>query len=150
MKNKFESMGLMVDCSRNAVLNVESIKKLIDLMNIMGYDSLQLYTEDTYEVEGEPYFGYKRGKYSINEIQEIDEYAKSKNVKLIPYLWYFSPFAILKPLYSCSRSINLVIWCVRVILPRQIRLSALFTPSGARPLLPPIITLSVEPPLSRS
>ena len=33
-------------------------------------DSILTYTEDTFEVENEPYFGYKRGKYSIEEIKE--------------------------------------------------------------------------------
>lgn len=40
----------MVDCSRNAVLLVKSAKNLLRKMALMGYNMLQLYTEDTYEV----------------------------------------------------------------------------------------------------
>ena len=50
----------------------------------MGYNSVMLYTEDTYEVEGEPFFGYMRGRYSIAEMQELDEYAANMGIELIP------------------------------------------------------------------
>ena len=43
-----------------------------------------LYTEDTYEVEGEPYFGYFRGRYSVQEMQELDAFANSIGMTLIP------------------------------------------------------------------
>ena len=36
-----------------------------------------LYTEDTYEVDNEPYFGYMRGRYSADELRELDDYAYS-------------------------------------------------------------------------
>lgn len=77
-------IGLMLDCSRNAVMTISMIKKFIDIMKKMGYTSLQLYTEDTYEVEKEPMFGYLRGKYTKDELKEIDAYAKSRSVELIP------------------------------------------------------------------
>jgi hypothetical protein len=83
MKN-FKTFGAMLDCSRNAVLKVESVKKMIDYLSAMGYNALELYTEDTFEVKGEPYFGYLRGRYSGEEIKEMDAYAKTKGVELIP------------------------------------------------------------------
>lgn len=79
-----KKFGTMLDCSRNAVLNIESIKKYIDILSKIGYNSLMLYTEDTYEVNNEPMFGYLRGRYSKEELKEIDSYAKSKNIELIP------------------------------------------------------------------
>jgi hypothetical protein len=42
-----------------------------------------LYTKDTYELPDEPYFGYMRGRYSKEEIQEIDAYAKRLNIEVI-------------------------------------------------------------------
>ena len=77
-------IGLMLDCSRNAVMTISMIKKFIDIMKKMGYTSLQLYTEDTYEVEKEPMLGYLRGKFTKDELKEIDAYAKSRSVELIP------------------------------------------------------------------
>ena len=80
-KNYF---GVMLDCSRNAVMKVDALKKFIDDLVLMGYNMIELYTEDTYEIEGEPLFGHFRGRYSINELKEIDEYASSKGVEVIP------------------------------------------------------------------
>lgn len=83
MKN-FDTFAFMVDCSRNAVLNVDSLKRLIRLLKKMDYNALMLYTEDTYEVIDEPYFGYLRGRYSVSELKEIDSYAKENGIELIP------------------------------------------------------------------
>lgn len=80
----YDNLGIMLDCSRNGVLKVETVKRFIELMSAMGFNSLQLYTEDTYEVEGQPYFGYKRGRYSNEEIKEMDVFAKNHGVELIP------------------------------------------------------------------
>ena len=65
----FKTMGVMLDCSRNAVMTVNSVKRYIRLLAATGYDVLMLYTEDTYEIKSEPFFGYMRGKYSIEEIK---------------------------------------------------------------------------------
>lgn len=80
----FKSLGVMLDCSRNAVLKVSAVKKYVRLLACMGYDTLMLYTEDTYELDGEPYFGYLRGRYSKSELKEIDGYAKIFGVELVP------------------------------------------------------------------
>lgn len=77
-------MALMLDCSRNAVTNIKTVKKHIDLLEKMGYTSLMLYTEDTYEIMDEPYFGYLRGRYSKEELKELDAYALKHNIELIP------------------------------------------------------------------
>lgn len=74
----------MLDMSRNGVMLLEKVKEYIDLLSKMGYNSLMLYTEDTYEVENEPYFGYLRGRYTEKEIIELDRYAQSKGIELIP------------------------------------------------------------------
>lgn len=81
---KFRRFGTMIDCSRNAVMQVDSLKKWIDLTADLGYNNLLLYTEDTYEVDGEPYFGHLRGRYSKEELKEIDDYAFSKGMEVIP------------------------------------------------------------------
>jgi len=82
--NKKEYFGIMIDCSRNAVISIDALKKFIDLMEKMSYNTLMLYTEETYEIKGEPYFGYLRGHYTGEEIREIDAYCASKNIELVP------------------------------------------------------------------
>lgn len=76
--------GIMIDCSRNAVMNVATIKKWVDLLKRMGYDTLMLYTEDTYEVDHQPYFGHQRGRYTKQELKELDAYCVKKGIELIP------------------------------------------------------------------
>ncbi len=80
----FEKKGLMVDCSRNAVPTVETLKKLADIMAAMGYNTLMLYTEDTYEIDGQPYFGYMRGRYSVKELKDIDKYCMDRGIECVP------------------------------------------------------------------
>lgn len=80
----FRRFGTMLDCSRNAVMNVNSIKKWIDITADLGFNTLMLYTEDTYEVDGHPYFGYMRGRYTQEELKEVNDYAADKGMELIP------------------------------------------------------------------
>ena len=80
----FNSLGVMFDCSRNAVLKVSAVKKYVRLLACMGYDTLMLYTEDTYEIESEPYFGYLRGRYTKAEIREIVDYARVFGIEVVP------------------------------------------------------------------
>lgn len=81
---EYNNLGLMADCSRNGVINVNTTKKLIRHMALMGYNMLQLYTEDTYELEGQPYFGYMRGAYTKKELIELDKYASAFGIELVP------------------------------------------------------------------
>lgn len=76
--------GTMLDCSRNAVMTVDSVKQWIDITADLGYNMLMLYTEDTYEIKNQPYFGYMRGRYSITEMKQINAYCASKGMELIP------------------------------------------------------------------
>ena len=76
--------GVMLDMSRNGVMKVDALKKYVDYLSLFGYNMLELYTEDTYEVDGELYFGYLRGRYTKQEMKEIDAYCKSKGIELIP------------------------------------------------------------------
>ena len=61
----FRRFGTMLDCSRNAVMTVEALKRWIDLTADLGYNTLLLYTEDTYEIEGE------RSEEHTSELQSL-------------------------------------------------------------------------------
>ena len=80
----FSLNGIMLDCSRNAVANMETVKKMVRQLALMGHNTLMLYTEETYEVEGHPYFGYFRGRYTVEELKEIDDYAYEYGVEVVP------------------------------------------------------------------
>ena len=70
-KTDFKRFGLMMDMSRNSVMNMPSLKKLIPALADMGYNFIMLYTEDTYEIPEEPYFGHFRGRYTQAELKDF-------------------------------------------------------------------------------
>ena len=76
--------GVMADCSRNSVLKVESVKQLLCIQASLGMRTLMLYTEDTYEVPEYPYFGAYRGRYTKEELRQIDEYADALGIEVVP------------------------------------------------------------------
>lgn len=79
----FTTFGIMLDCSRNAVMTVDHVKRWLRQLVLMGYNMAMLYTEDTYELPGEDYFGYLRGRYSAEDLREIDAYAAKLGVEMI-------------------------------------------------------------------
>jgi hypothetical protein len=68
---KFETVGLMIDVSRNAVMSIEGWRRFLPLISEMGYNAIFLYMEDVYEVIDEPFFGYMRGRYTLSELSEL-------------------------------------------------------------------------------
>ena len=84
MANKFKNFGVMIDVSRNAVIKVDTFKWYLPILKKMGYNCVFLYAEDTYSVEGEPYCGYMRGRYTAEEMRELDEFASGIGVEIIP------------------------------------------------------------------
>ena len=82
--NCFDNLAVMVDCSRNAVRKVETLKKFMHHISQLGYNGIWLYMEDVYEIPEEPYFGHQRGRYSQSELREITAYARELGLKCIP------------------------------------------------------------------
>ena len=79
---RFDRIGVMIDVSRNAVLLLQTVKILLVHLALMGVNRVILYAEDTYEVEGEPFFGYFRGRYSQEEMRQLDEWADALGVEM--------------------------------------------------------------------
>lgn len=80
----FTMNGTMFDTSRNAVMKPEHVKYLFRVMSLMGMNTFMLYTEDMYEVPERPYFGYMRGRYTEDELRDLDAYALKLGIELIP------------------------------------------------------------------
>jgi len=83
-KAKYEILCPMVDCSRNAVLNMDAAKEFMVHLAIMGFNGMMLYTEDTYEIPEYPYFGHLRGKFTVEELKELDAYGEKMGIEVIP------------------------------------------------------------------
>lgn len=80
----FEKRGFMLDCSRNAVATPDKVKSMIRTLARLGMNQLFLYMEETYQISGHPYFGTYRGRYTKDELKELDRYGALFGIELIP------------------------------------------------------------------
>ncbi len=81
----FHMNGTMFDVSQsNTLMTVEHVKFLLRRMALMGLNMIMLYNEDNYEIEGWPYFGYMRSRFTASDIREIDDYAFALGIEQIP------------------------------------------------------------------
>ena len=79
-----ETFGVMLDLSRNAVMSIPTFKEYLTYLHKMGYNCVYFYNEDCYEIPEEPYFGYLRGRYTVAEMKELDAFAASLGIEIIP------------------------------------------------------------------
>lgn len=79
----FETLGIMLDVSRGMVMTVEHLKMWLRRIALSGCNLVMLYTEDVYELDDEPFFGYMRGAYTLEELREIDDYASSLGIEMV-------------------------------------------------------------------
>lgn len=77
-------LAAMLDVSRNSVYTLPMLKRFLCQLAFLGYTACYLYMEDTYELPGYPYFGYRRGRYTVAEQKELDDFAYSLGIELIP------------------------------------------------------------------
>ena len=87
-----KDLGYMVDCSRNAVIRLPQLKKMIRVLALMGYTYIGLYMEDTLSVKEEPYLGYMRGAMTPSELKEADAYAQQFGMEIRPYIQTLAHF----------------------------------------------------------
>ena len=87
---KFENLSALIECASGVTPTVDSVKRYIDLLSEMGYNKLYLGMADSYKIEGEPYFDYKRGGYSVEMLKEMDSHAKEKGIELVAQIHVLS------------------------------------------------------------
>lgn len=80
---KFETYGVMIDLSGGAVFKIDYLKDIILKLALLGVNQVWLYVEDNYYIENEPFFGYLRGRYSKQDLRELDSYAHTLGVELV-------------------------------------------------------------------
>lgn len=82
---QFATAGAMFDVSQgNAVIAPARVIDLLKTMAVMGLNMIMLYAEDSYEVPGEPFFGYMRGRYTEADLRAIDDAAWALGIEAIP------------------------------------------------------------------
>lgn len=79
-----EEIGYMVDVARDAVPKIETLKKTALNLALFGYTRLYLYLEDMFSVDGEPFCGYLRGRYTREQLRELDEYCYGLGIEVVP------------------------------------------------------------------
>lgn len=87
-----DDFGILLDVSRGPVFTVESLKKQICQFALTGYTYVMLYCEDMLSIETQQY-GYLKGKYSKEEIKELDEFCNIFEIELIPCIQTLGHFA---------------------------------------------------------
>lgn len=81
---RLSKLAAMIDLSRNSVYTLKTMKRFLCQLALMGFNTAYLYMEDTYELPGYPYFGYRRGRYSVAEQKELDDFADALGIELVP------------------------------------------------------------------
>ena len=84
LTKRFEKLETMIDVSRNAVYTVDKMKTFLCQIALMGYTGCLLYMEDTYILPNYPYWGYQRGSYTTQGLKQLDDFANSLGLELIP------------------------------------------------------------------
>ena len=82
--------------SGNANLNLSALRRFIDFVSDFGYQTLILGLDDMIRVPEEPYYGYLRGGYSVDELASLDEYASEKGLELDPSCQMLAHFGCLR------------------------------------------------------
>ena len=84
-KVNFRTLSLMLDISARGSLQLEALKEYLRYLAVMGYNQIWLYAEDMYEMPAKyKHFGYMRGRYSTEELCELDDYAYAIGIEIVP------------------------------------------------------------------
>ena len=101
MGNRIKTLSAYLECSVITTARVERLKEFIDILAKMGYNEFYLGLTDAYKVENYPYFNYKRGHYTKDELLDLEKYASERGVTLVPaiqvlghleYIWRHGVF----------------------------------------------------------
>lgn len=82
-KCKFGGLDYLFN-ARATKLKIETFKKLVDTLSVLGFTGIFWDINGRFEIEGEPYYSYQRTVFSKEYIKEMDRYCQSKNIELKP------------------------------------------------------------------
>ena len=83
---QFDLLGVKLDCARNGVPRMETLRTLFRQMALLGFNAFSPYLEDTYEIPGEPFFGYLRGRFSQKDLKGMDDYAHALGIEVFGHV----------------------------------------------------------------
>lgn len=74
----------MLDISRNRVPTMDWLKELINVLSVLRYNELQLYTEHTFAYAAHKTVWEHASPMTPEEIHEIDAYCSARGIELVP------------------------------------------------------------------
>jgi len=77
-------LGYMLDISRDKVPTMETLKTMVDALAAAGFGEFQLYTENTFAYTNHAAAWEGWSPMTAAEVRELDAYAWSKGVRLVP------------------------------------------------------------------
>ena len=79
----FRTLGAMLNTAQ-CTYNFSYFKKIVRTLALFGYDNIQLYLEENFEVKREPYFGHMKGRYTASELKKMVAYASLFGITIVP------------------------------------------------------------------
>lgn len=86
----FECRGVMLDVSRGKMASLEYLKQLASFLSDLGYNILQLYSEDKLALKKHPLVGSVTGAYTRQQILELDAWCRECFIELQPCIQTYS------------------------------------------------------------
>ena len=84
-KVNFKTLSVMIDVSYRGPVSLDGLKEYFTYLATMGYNQIWFYAEDMYEMPAKyAHFGYMRGRYSTEELRELDDFAYSIGIEIVP------------------------------------------------------------------
>ena len=84
-KAAFKTLSVMIDISYRGPISLGGLKEYFTYLGSMGYNQIWFYAEDMYEMPAKyAHFGYMRGRYSTEELRELDDFAYSIGIEIVP------------------------------------------------------------------
>ena len=80
----FDTLCSMLDVSRNGVFTMDAIQYWVTCTAALGYTHFYMYMEDVYTLEDYPRLGYMRGRYSKEDLKQLNQICQSFGVEVIP------------------------------------------------------------------
>lgn len=80
----FGTLGIMLDVSGNAVMKPSALRRYCRLMAVLGYNTLVLKTVNGSCITADADMESFAGRYSAEELRELDSYAKALGITLVP------------------------------------------------------------------
>lgn len=84
MSDKHDCFAVSCDFSGAGKMTIPALKKFISQIASFGYNTFFFSSSGLFEVKEEPYLGYLQGKYTEEEIKDLDQYCLSLGIEMIP------------------------------------------------------------------